>query len=111
MSVLSFRLTEVMHLLKGLRMLRDASESDVQKTLIGETICSLMYQAVGKLKNLEPYMRSVQWIRDELIYENTPVEKNGTCSCGQPCRTKMCAACWKQIMSELHGAPGHVCKT
>ena len=65
-----------------------------------------------KLYDLPEHMRTREWIESEIRYE----EHKGThtyhdCECGRnrfqdsaipdPCRSYMCATCWRELLEEL----------
>lgn len=114
-------LGEVKRILHGLRLLKSngANESEIKE--LNTLICTIMYATVGRLKKLEPFMREANWVQAELFYERSPNgPRNCVCKekvgeeekpCGKECRGKMCADCWTEVLKEIHGTPGHVCKT
>ena len=108
-GIFIFELRHVSKLLDSLRKLREA-EPQNEKEITG-TICWLKHQMVGKIKQLEPFMRNREWIEDEIVYEkNTQGTDFHDCAevtCKKPCRGKFCEACWRVIISEIHGEKEH----
>ena len=102
-------LIHVRHILGGLRKLREAEPQNEKE--IDAVICWLKHQMVGKIKQLEPFMRNPRWIEDEIVYENnrsgTDYHDCAEITCKKPCRGKFCADCWKVILTEMHGYKAH----
>lgn len=85
--------------------------------------CIMTRQMYGKkLRELEPYQREADYIKQEISHEEKMgEEKRLKCQaeikiddkthiiCDKPCRMKYCTACWKERLAEIHGQPGHVC--
>ena len=104
-----FDITQIRHILQGLSKLREVEPQSEQQ--IDGVICWLKYQMVGKIKQLEPFMRNRRWIEGEVAYENnylaTDFHECAEASCKKPCRGKFCADCWRTILKELHGEKEH----
>lgn len=96
---------------------------DVSDAGMEEVYCLIMRQMYGKkLKELAPFQRDADYIKQEIAYEEkVGEEKRLQCqaeiqledktytTCNKPCRMKYCTACWKERLAEIHGQPGHVC--
>lgn len=107
-----FNISEARIILRGLNELKKQAKPE-EITSIESLICSCKHQLMGKLRNLEPFMRNPEWIRQEIIYERTPGFELAKCSnekCKNSCRGKYCANCWTEILTEIHGQPGHELK-
>ena len=103
-----FSMTQVRHILYGLRKLREADPNNANT--IDGTICWLKSQMVGKMKVLEPFMRNRKWIGDEIAYEQQDATDYHECDnpqCKKRCRGKLCVACWRSVLAEIHGEPEH----
>jgi hypothetical protein len=102
-----FELLHVATILRGLRLLLAAEPNNKD---IDGTICWLKQQIVGKIKHFEPFMRNRKWIEDEITFEGRQDTDCHYCAeptCNKLCRGTFCSDCWRELLSEIHGEPGH----
>lgn len=122
-----FDLVGIRHLLGALRNTTKSDENAFTNSNTDEgyrtTQCLLMRQMAGPLSKLECFQRDSSYIRGEIAFEEKYGEvKNLDCqmeikgegeskvACNKPCRMKYCTDCWKDLLAEIHGQPGHVCR-
>lgn len=109
MKVFTFQITQLKHIIHGLRKLREAEPENAPA--IDGTLCWLKNQMVGLIQHTEPFMRNRKWITDEIAYEKAPhVTEFHDCrndQCKKPCRGKFCATCWEAILAEIHDEKEH----
>jgi hypothetical protein len=95
--IFSFEFDQIKTLLAAVRLLEDKGESEVM-------LNNIRAQLYGPIAGFEPFMRGRQWLKDEIAFEcEDDKPKNNVCGCGQGCKGKMCAPCWRVVYRKLHG--------